>query len=1068
MARTHVVVDGDTLSGIAQQFYGDAALFPVIAAANKIANPDIVEIGQVLSIPDVTRTHVVVDGDTLSGIAQQFYGDAALFPVIAAANNIANPDIIQVGQLLSIPELAPQPGGGSGPGGQPPVTGKIDLSQFAGTLPYDSQLYGVYQPLLGWKSIRLQRRFQPALSSVGEGALVQTALGIVPVVDMNPPAPVPHLTVAGEDVVADTAPTPSVKLGSVAPATIANAPGSLDSVFASLMRDKLKPFARADVAQWRPLFAPDKLQQVLDQATSQLSSAHAAAIRALDHLALDVPGASDALLQTRLNRESVVAGSVHRLNQQNNTAALTQLFFADQNLTVAPTDVSGLFDPLETLDPGHGGISQVSLSPIGIVHLFRQYFFEFASFLGTPVQHVWLSPGGTVELLEVSTRKTTVEKFTETALEQTQKTDTSTTTQDELSDAVREENQQNSKLGVGATGSVSGGVGPVFTAQGSTSLNFDLDTSLKQAKEQTHKQTRQQTQSTSSQIKSNYKSTLRVVTETTDTSSKRYVLQNTTDKLVNYELRRKMRQIGVQLQDLGTQLCWQTYVDDPGRELGVAKLVHIAEPPDLSHVQPPQLIPIPDPEVKATPVSLNIEWFFEDRKFGFVPIGGVLQLVPPQAGYIFDRAEVVVTSGDHWAWGYHVGESRQIDDGQGGKEDSVSSIVVGVTTAPGGLETDEHPKFTIQVTPIWRPSKKLLFDVNTQNTTKLASVDAEKTRLAQEAYITAAQDRVKAASNVAPRPYSDLREEERIIVFRNLIRQLTKEVGLDGEQPQVRHVVAELIQAMFDTDSMLYFVAPEWWVPRVRQLKVFNWTVTEQTPQNIGLDGTYPDFDKKQTVSWGGANSNRPDNYYITGDSTPARLGSSLGWVLQLDGDNSRNAFLNAPWVKAVIPVRAGKELDAVNWLQRNAVEGTDGLAALYQAGTPAAAQQVLSTLKAYPWPAGSLQRQRYDTIQPSALTIRDAITYLAIRINSKYQTSLQKVTDPQDPTLSYLPTDKVYETGFDHLKGGFVATGTTPYAVFDEWIEVMPTDQIVAVEVRYDPKTGQQIPIPPVPNPMH
>ena len=48
------------------------------------------------------------------------------------------------------------------------------------------------------------------------------------------------------------------------------------------------------------------------------------------------------------------------------------------------------------------------------------------------------------------------------------------------------------------------------------------------------------------------------------------------------------------------------------------------------------------------------------------------------------------------------------------------------------------------------------------------------------------------------------------------------------------------------------------------------------------------------------------DSYFITEDSEPARLGSSLGWLLQLDGDNMRNAFLNAPWVKAVIPIRPG------------------------------------------------------------------------------------------------------------------------------------------------------------------
>jgi len=37
-----------------------------------------------------------------------------------------------------------------------------------------------------------------------------------------------------------------------------------------------------------------------------------------------------------------------------------------------------------------------------------------------------------------------------------------------------------------------------------------------------------------------------------------------------------MRQVGVQVQDYGVQLCWQAYVDLPGDEIGVAKLVHIA------------------------------------------------------------------------------------------------------------------------------------------------------------------------------------------------------------------------------------------------------------------------------------------------------------------------------------------------------------------------------------------------------------------------------------------------------------------------------------------------------------
>lgn len=50
---------------------------------------------------------------------------------------------------------------------------------------------------------------------------------------------------------------------------------------------------------------------------------------------------------------------------------------------------------------------------MGVVNLFREYFFEFDTFLGTPAGHIWVSPGGSVEVVETSTRRTLVEKFTE-------------------------------------------------------------------------------------------------------------------------------------------------------------------------------------------------------------------------------------------------------------------------------------------------------------------------------------------------------------------------------------------------------------------------------------------------------------------------------------------------------------------------------------------------------------------------------------------------------------------------------------------------------------------------------
>ena len=51
------------------------------------------------------QTHVVVSGDTLSKIAQKYYGDASLYQQIFEANRdiLKDPNKIQVGQKLKIP-----------------------------------------------------------------------------------------------------------------------------------------------------------------------------------------------------------------------------------------------------------------------------------------------------------------------------------------------------------------------------------------------------------------------------------------------------------------------------------------------------------------------------------------------------------------------------------------------------------------------------------------------------------------------------------------------------------------------------------------------------------------------------------------------------------------------------------------------------------------------------------------------------------------------------------------------------------------------------------------------------
>jgi S-formylglutathione hydrolase FrmB len=105
MVRTHTVVAGETLWALALRFYGDAELYRLIATASGVADPDVIDVGQRLIMPDFTR-YTVAAGDTLSGLAQRFYGDAQLDWLIAGASGIAESAVISAGERLIIPEIS--------------------------------------------------------------------------------------------------------------------------------------------------------------------------------------------------------------------------------------------------------------------------------------------------------------------------------------------------------------------------------------------------------------------------------------------------------------------------------------------------------------------------------------------------------------------------------------------------------------------------------------------------------------------------------------------------------------------------------------------------------------------------------------------------------------------------------------------------------------------------------------------------------------------------------------------------------------------------------------------------
>ena len=369
----------------------------------------------------------------------------------------------------------------------------------------------------------------------------------------------------------------------------------------------------------------------------------------------------------------------------------------------------------------------------------------------------------------------------------------------------------------------------------------------------------------------------------------------------------------------------------------------------------------------------------------------------------------------------------------------------------------------------WSPEGGASDDIIQENNTKLAEFKERERAEYEKAYVESVRDRVEKASKIITRNSDELREEERIVVYRKLIQEMLLK-GVPIPDDRTRHVVSELINSIFDVEKMLYFVAPEWWRPRLYRSKqqlreipalsnnppvVIGGELTKvlqkglMTKMNTAELNSQSNLMSPSTVGWDGINDINRDNYYITESSEPAKLGSSLGWLLQLDGDNMRNAFLNAPWVKAVIPIRPGKEEAAINWLK--GVEGMNGITddVIYHTDNP--------------------NEKDINGNPLDGQKMIDVLVNLARKIKKKYQEGIEtgqypkqdEISDPnlvdEENVVTATPIDRVYEHGFFPLAQSFRFNVGKNYEIFDQWLEILPTDQIVPVEVEYDPKTGRQ-----------
>jgi hypothetical protein len=558
-----------------------------------------------------------------------------------------------------------------------------------------------------------------------------------------------------------------------------------------------------------------------------------------------------------------------RVEQNLTKAAKDWSSAPDKNLLqlmTAASNISGI--ALPHFWPG--GISiEEALSPIGIAHYYRQLYFNKEEGVGPIEEAFTIAPLETLEVVYQTVRKQIHEEILEQGLEVVSEAAVEEKNLDEVSDKVSSMVQQDVSASMSAN--ASGGIG-VWQVGASASASFA--TSSQRSREFSTRRLKEVTKRASERITKSFSIKTRDVTEVTTTSMTRRVIRNEDDHHVSYGLRRILRRVNVKVQDLGPRLVWQLYLRNPGEGLARSRFVHFREAQPIAVPEiPPGVPPRPSGGVETDSASTSIKWD-GGRGLYFVTI-----VVKPGA----DR---VVT-------GVRIDNLTDLEGG--GKEDEApaphNEFDLGSTWDPAtqtftaniGILPGDSLTVQVAYTYTWEPSESVLAAWEAQRQAAVALITEE--------LLTKQFERDKQLitekSKIKSRPANGLRREERYEVMNRMVSYLFGR-GDDPSEPTPLEI--EYFHRYFDIEGIFTYTHPSWWKPRFAS-------------KTMGIER---------------------EAYEITAESEPAPLGSSLGWLMQLDGDDRRNEFLNSPWARVCVPIRPGREREAIQWTAKH-LEGEIG-----------------------------------------------------------------------------------------------------------------------------------------------
>ena len=515
------------------------------------------------------------------------------------------------------------------------------------------------------------------------------------------------------------------------------------------------------------------------------------------------------------------------------------------------------------------GELEEALSPIGVAHYYRQLYFNTEEGVGPIEEAFTIAPLETLEVVYETVRRQIHEEQIEVGLETVSETAVEQKNLEEVSDKVSSMIQRDASAAMSANASGSIGVWQV-----GASASASMSASSQRGREETSRRLKEVTTRASERITKSFSIKTRDIEDVATTNLTRRVIKNDNSAPVSYGLRRVLRRV--------TR-------EGPGSRPAARLAALRPEPRSGARAQPLRALPrgrarcTAGDTARSPPptqgrhghgsTSTTILWD-QSRRLFYVPI-------------------VVQTGADRTVTAVSIDSISDLEGG--GKDDqspsaanqlqwgknwdpSTHQFTVRIAVAPG-----DSANVSVNYSYTWDPAGAVLDEWEAERKAAVAALTEELLN----AQFERQKGLITERSKIRPRPANDLRKEERYEVMNRMVSHLFAR-GDDPSDPTPLEI--EYFHRFFDIDGMFTYLHPSWWKPRY-------------SPVTTGLGRTA---------------------YEITAESEPAPLGSSLGWLVQLDGDSRRNEFLNSPWVRVCLPIRPQREREAIAWLAKH-IEGEFG-----------------------------------------------------------------------------------------------------------------------------------------------